>query len=94
MTKFPGEIWRSRTNKQPLSYPTMNIKLTEIAKTAQALYNDSVPALARVNSHISHAKQKFHAFLKMDSIIVYNICGGYSPIRNKTPKYQELNMIQ
>ena len=92
MTRFPGEKRRSRTNKQLLRYPNMNIKLTEIVKPAQALYNDSVPALARVFTYL--AKQKFPTFIKMDSIILYNSSGGYSPIRSKTPKYQEKNMIQ
>ena len=45
--------------------------------------------LLHVYSHISRAEAEIRAFLKMDSIILYNFSGGYSPIKNKTPKYQE-----
>ena len=53
MTRFPGEKRRSRTNKQPLSYPTMNIILTANYQIAQTLYNDSVPALARIFTYLA-----------------------------------------
>ena len=38
----------SRTNKQPLGYPTMNIILTANCQICASTYNDSVPALASV----------------------------------------------
>ena len=79
MTRFPGEKRRSRTNKQPLGYPTMNITLTANCQTSQALYNDG----SCICIHRSRVqKQKFRAFLKMGSIILYNFSGGYSPIKN------------
>ena len=89
MTKFPREKTVIQNKQATTRLPQCEYNIDfNIVKPAQSLYNDSAPAL-HVYSQISRVKQESCAYLNMDSIILYNFSGGHSPIRNKTPKYQE-----
>ena len=83
MTRFPGEKMaiqnKQATTRLPHHEYNIDCKLSNLRKH----FIITVFPLLHVYSRISCAKQKFHAFLKMDYIILYNFSGGHSPIRDK-----------
>ena len=94
MTRFPGEKTAIQNKQATARLPHREYNIYCKWSNLSKHFIMIVFPLLHVYSQISRAKQKFRAFLKMDSIILDNFSDGHIPIRNETPKYQESNMIQ
>ena len=89
MTRFPVEKTAIQNKQANARLPHHEYNIDCKLSNRRKEFIMTVFPLLHVYLQISHAKQKFRAFLKMDSIILNNFSGGHSPIRNKTPNYQE-----